>query len=251
MSTDWPEGYGRQVLAETDSTNAEAARQAHALAGPTWILALHQSAGRGRRGRPWCDPPGNFAATLVMRPAEAPALVALRSFVASLALLEALSRVTGRVGAFALKWPNDVLLNGGKVAGILLESLGGGGGRVAHLAIGIGVNLKSAPAPHELEEGALRPVSLLSEAGVAVSAEEFLDILAPAYARWEGRFTTYGFAPVREAWLARAARLGEAITARTGTESITGIFETVDAAGNLVLSTPKGRQAIAAADVFF
>ncbi len=251
MSTDWPEGYGRQVLAETDSTNAEAARQAPNLAGPTWILALRQSAGRGRRGRPWADPPGNFAATLVMRPAEAPALVALRSFVASLALFEALTAVTGRAEAFALKWPNDVLLNGGKVAGILLEGLGGAGGRMTHLAIGIGVNLKSAPAPHELEEGALRPVSLLSEAGVAVTAEEFLDILAPAYARWESRFTTYGFAPVRDAWLARAARLGEAITARTGAESVTGIFETVDAAGNLVLSTPKGRRAIAAADVFF
>lgn len=246
----WPEGYGRRVLAQVDSTNAEAARIAPTLAGPEWILALEQTAARGRRGRAWANPVGNFAATLVMRPTESPDQVALRSFVASLALFDAVVDATGRAAGVSLKWPNDVLLNGGKLAGILLESAGSGGG-LSHFAIGIGVNLREAPGAGEVEPGAVRPVSLLSEAGVMVTPEEFLDLLAPAYARYETQFVTYGFAPIREAWLARAAKLGEVITARTTRDSHEGTFETVDATGNLVLSTAHGRIAIPAADVFF
>ncbi|PKQ13986.1 MAG: biotin--[acetyl-CoA-carboxylase] ligase [Alphaproteobacteria bacterium HGW-Alphaproteobacteria-1] len=248
--SDWPEGYGRRVLARVDSTNAEAARIASHLAGPEWILALEQSAARGRRGRAWANPPGNFAATLVMRPSEAPDRVALRSFVASLALFEAVAAATGSAAGLALKWPNDVLLNGGKLAGILLESAGVGE-QLSHFAIGIGVNLVAAPDVAEVEAGALRPVSLLSETGVATGPEAFLDLLAPAYARLEAQFVTYGFEPVRRAWLDRAARLGEVIIARTARESHEGRFETVDAAGNLVLGTARGRVTIAAAEVFF
>jgi BirA family biotin operon repressor/biotin-[acetyl-CoA-carboxylase] ligase len=248
--SDWPEGYGRRVLARVDSTNAEAARIASQLAGPEWILALEQSAARGRRGRAWANPPGNFAATLVMRPSETPDRVALRSFVASLALHEAVVAATGRAAGLALKWPNDVLLNGGKLAGILLESAGAGA-HLSHFAIGIGVNLVAAPDAAEVEAGALRPVSLLSETGVAIGPEAFLDLLAPAYARLEAQFVTYGFEPLRRAWLDLAARLGQVITARTARETHEGRFETVDAAGNLVLATARGRVSIAAAEVFF
>ncbi len=248
--TAFPLGYGRRVLAEIDSTNAEAARIAPTITGPEWILALEQTVSRGRRGRAWKFPKGNFAGTLVLHPTETPDIVALRSFVASLALYDALITCGVQAHALSLKWPNDVLLNGGKLAGILLESIGAGPS-VAHLAIGIGVNLADAPAPAEVEAGAMRPVSLLSETGVAISPEEFLDLLANAYGRYEAQFVTYGFAPIREAWLARAAKLGEVITARTMNSETTGTFETVDAEGNLVLKTPKGRVAIAAADVFF
>lgn len=247
---DWPAGYGRRVLGQVDSTNAEAARIGPALAGPEWVLALSQTAGRGRRGRVWESPEGNFAATLVL-PEPGPAeRAALRSFVAALALFDAFVAVTGRAQGLALKWPNDVLLNGGKVAGILLESAGQGG-RMAPLAIGFGVNLVAAPAAEALEPGALRPVALLSETGVTVTAEDFLGALAPAFARYEARFRDCGFEPIRTAWLARAARLGEVVTARTGRAEITGTFETVDAAGQLVLRTAQSRQAIAAAEVFF
>ncbi|MDX1780818.1 MAG: biotin--[acetyl-CoA-carboxylase] ligase [Thalassovita sp.] len=248
--TTWPEGYGRRVLDSVDSTNAEAARIASRLAGPEWILALRQTAGRGRRGRVWTDPPGNFAATLVMRPDEAPEQVALRSFVASLALYDAFADATGRADGLSLKWPNDVLLNGGKVAGILLESAGHSGG-ISHFAIGIGVNLKTAPGAEAVERGATAPVSLLGETGQAVDPEDFLCLLAAAYARHEAQFKTYGFTPIRELWLSRAARLGEVITARTMRDEMTGTFETVDEAGNLVLSTAKTRVAIPAADIFF
>ncbi len=250
VDPDWPVGYGRRVLATVDSTNAEAARIAPHLAGPEWIMAYEQTAARGRRGRVWAQPKGSFAATLVMRPSESPSRVALRSFVASLALYDAVVTATGRAEGLALKWPNDVLLNGGKLAGILLESAGTGGG-LSHFAIGIGVNLTGVPRMDQVETEALRPVSLLSETGIAPEPEEFLDVLAIAYARAEAQFVTYGFEPIRRAWLDRAARLGEVITARTTRDTHEGTFQTVDADGNLVLLTAQGRQAIAAAEVFF
>lgn len=246
----WPEGVARHVLDTVDSTNAFAARLAPDLSGPAWIMAGLQTAGRGRRGRAWSSPRGNFSATLILRPTERPEIVALRSFAAALALRDACVALTGLPDSFTLKWPNDVLLNGGKLAGILLESLGQGA-QVQHLAIGIGVNLIAAPDPALVEPGALRPVSLLEETGLRITPAALLDALAPAYARWEQAFTTQGFAPLRNAWLAHAARLGEPIRARTGQTTRDGIFETVDATGALVMMTAEGRVAIPAAEVFF
>ncbi len=246
----WPGGVGRLIFGAIDSTNAEGLRLAPTLTGPAWLLAEEQTAGRGRRARPWASPKGNFHATLVMAPREAADQVALRSFAAALALRDAFVALTGEPAAFALKWPNDVLLNGGKVAGILLESVAVGAG-VAHLAIGVGVNLIAAPDARLLEPGALRAVTLLEETGLRVAPKTFLDHLAPAYAGWEAMFVAEGFAPLRAAWLSHAARLGEVIRARTGTQSREGRFETVDDSGALILGTTQGRVAIPAAEVFF
>lgn len=244
----WPEGYGRRALDEVNSTMAEAARVADDVAGPEWIMARRQSAARGRRGRPWRDPGGNFAATLVMRPKGGPGQAALRSFSTALALREAFAALTGAPEAFALKWPNDVLVNGGKAAGILLETVGARGDA---LAIGVGVNLISAPGAEAVEPGAVSPVSLLAETGQRIAPEAMLDALALAFAGWEDRLVTYGFAPVRTAWLSHAARLGETVTARLPGASVEGIFETVDETGAIVLKTAQGRRAIAAADIFY
>lgn len=238
------------MFPEIDSTNAEAARLAPTLAGPTWFLALRQTAGRGRRGRAWTDPPGNFAATLVMRVEGDAAAAAQRSFVAALALADALTQATGRPESIALKWPNDVLMNGAKVAGILLETAGQGG-VIAPLAIGIGVNLAHAPDTTALEPGALAPTSVLSATGAQLDSETFLALLAPAFAQWETRLVTHGFGPLRRAFLARAARLGDTITARTGSDTITGTFTDIDDTGALVLITARGRQTVQAADIFF
>lgn len=243
-------GAGRIALPEIDSTNAEGFRRAASLPGPTWILAGVQTAGRGRRARPWSSPQGNFHGTLVLKPHEPPEVVALRSFAAALALRDALVALSGLPVGFTLKWPNDVLCNGGKLAGILLESTGLGGANPV-LCIGIGVNLIAAPDPGLVEPGALPPVSLLQETGLRVTPEAFLDALAPAYARWEAAFTTNGFAPLRAAWLSHAARLGEVIRARTGSETREGVFETIDAQGNLILRMTTGAVAIPAAEVFF
>lgn len=176
-------------------------------------------------------------------------MVSLRSFVAALALFDACVALTGRAEAFTLKWPNDVLLHGGKLAGILLASAGQGG-QLDSLAIGIGVNLLDSPNPSDLEARSVPPTSLQT-LGVDVDQEDFALELAAAYAKWELHFTTYGFAPIREAWLSKAARLGEVITARTMGDEYTGTFNGIDAEGNLILQGPKGQRAIAAADVYF
>lgn len=195
-------------------------------------------------------PAGNFAATLLTRPAGTPADASLLSFVAALAVYDTLAAVCGPSARLAIKWPNDVLLNAGKVAGILLESAGQSG-RVDALAVGVGVNLVAAPSLAELEPGALTPVSVLGETGHAVTPDEFLDVLAPAFDHWERQLQTWGFQPIRTAWLARAARLGETITARTGRAEVVGRFDGIDDTGALILTTAAGPQAIAAADIHF
>jgi len=245
----WPAGVGRAILDEIDSTNAAAFRRAPALTGPEWIMARRQTGGRGRRGRRWVDPTGNFAATLVMFPDEPPQRVALRSFVAALGLFDTCAAVVGSAAVLSLKWPNDVLLNRGKLAGILLES-GGTGKTVSCCCIGIGVNLVEVPTKSEIGAGA-EAVSLLGETGARVTPEEFLDLLAPTYAEWDRRFVEHGFEPIRRVWLERAARPDGMMTARTMRGDIAGTFETVDETGNLVLSTGSERRTIAAAEVFF
>lgn len=185
-----------------------------------------------------------------MHPTGGPAQAALRSFIASLALYEALAELTKLPESLALKWPNDLLFNGGKVSGILLEAVGAGRG-VDYLAVGIGVNLIAAPDPSQIEAGAVPPVSLLGETGLRIAPETLLDALARAFERRERQFVTDGFAPIREAWLAHAARLGEPIVARTGQAQHHGIFTGIDDSGALILMTDAGRITLPAADVFF
>ena len=244
----WPEGYGKRILAETDSANAEAARIAAGLSGPEWILALRQSAARGRRGRPWIHAEGAFAATLAIPTAESPRTLGLRSFVASLALHDVLAGLAGGAATVEVKWPNDVLLGGGKVAGILLESSSEPN---PHLAIGFGVNLSQAPQAGQLEPGAVAPVCVRAQIGADLCPEAFLDLLAPAYARREAQFAAAGFAAIRADWLERAARIGETVRARTPRKEFAGTFESVDEAGCIVLSSGQERVAIPAAEIFF
>lgn len=189
-------------------------------------------------------PEESFAASLVWRPDADPSAMALRSFAAALALYDALSGLG--VTGLSLKWPNDVLLNDCKLAGILLESPAPG-----LLILGIGINLIATPDPTTLEPDAAVPTSLASATGIRVVPEEMLDRLAPAFAQREAQLSTHGFDPIRTDWLARAARLGQRITARTMTETTTGTFEDVDASGQLILGTDHGPRRITAADVFF
>jgi BirA family transcriptional regulator, biotin operon repressor / biotin---[acetyl-CoA-carboxylase] ligase len=147
-------------------------------------------------------------------PAGPPAQAALRSFVAACAA-RGLARLTVRGQALSLKWPNDVLLNGGKVAGILLESAGQGAG-VAHLAVGIGVNLIAPPIPPRWSRGRCAPSPCWAKPACGFCPETLLDALAAECATREATLATQGFAPIAREWLAHAARLGERITARTG-----------------------------------
>ena len=235
------------MLDSVDSTLAEAARRARDIARPTWIMAKTQTAARGRRGRKWVVPEGNLNATLIFRPEATAAEAAKRSFLAANALFQALS-IYVSADKLSLKWPNDVLLSGGKVAGILLES-SGSGPFVDWLSIGIGVNL--AHTPDGVTDASFAPTSLVDAGGEDVSARDFLSTLADAYATQEAKLLRFGFDRIRDDWMANAARLGEIITASTGREDITGIFDSIDQDGNLVLITGTGPRAIPAADVFF
>lgn len=244
----WPDGVGRIVLDTVDSTNAEAARRAAAgEAGPVWIMARRQTAGRGRLGRVWASPEGNLAATLLLRPALAPGAAAQLSFVACLAAADLLAALApeARVG---LKWPNDPLLNGRKAAGVLLESAGAGA-RLDRMAVGVGVNLAAPPELSALRPGGTPATDVLAEGGRAAPPEEALAILAAAFARWQGRHARDGFAPIRAAWLARAEGLGRPVAARAGSETVRGTFEDMDDTGRLVLWDGARHRRIAAADL--
>lgn len=246
----WPREYYCCILDQVDSTLDEAHRVAADISGPRWILAHKQTKGRGRRGRAWVDPEGNFASALIFRPQIPLDQIALFSFVASLALYDAFAALSVPQKQLSLKWPNDLLLDGGKLAGILLESITVGR-QSPHLTIGIGANLIKTPQVDALDPSALPPVSLRDQTGLEVSSLALLGELAQSFAHYERLFVSSGFAPIREIWLSRAARLGTEITARTIKQELRGVFETIDAQGNLILVTDQGPKSIAAADVFF
>lgn len=230
-----------------DSTNAEARRRAEAGdAGPVWITARTQSAGRGRRGRTWSTGEGNLAATLLTASAKPPAEAAQVSFVAALAASDLAETCLGP-GVATLKWPNDLLVHGQKAAGILVESGPLADGRL-WLAVGIGVNLARAPTDVE------RPAAAFADhmAGPPPAPLDALEILASAFERWRIVWEADGFAPIAAAWTERAHGLGRACEARLASGVVTGVAEGLDADGALRLRLEDGGVArITAGDVFF
>ncbi len=220
-------------LPSTGSTNDWLLARAHELADGHWVIADRQTAGRGRRGRVWSDGAGNLMASVLVR-ADGP--VHQLSFVAALALRTALN-LGGRI---KLKWPNDLLLDGVKVSGILLERAGDA------LVIGMGANLAQHPGDTE------RPATSLAAAGVPVPAP--LDVLArlvPAFAEYRALWAAQGFAPIRERWMGHAAGVGDRIAARLGAETIEGRFEGLEIDGALALRLDDGQlRAVHAGEVF-
>jgi BirA family biotin operon repressor/biotin-[acetyl-CoA-carboxylase] ligase len=236
------------AFGEIDSTNAEAFRRiADGESGPLWIVADQQLQGRARRGRNWISEPGNLYASLVLRPGCPLGIAAQLSFVAGLALLRAVGdRAPALAPALALKWPNDLLVNGRKIAGILMESTDAASGELV-LVIGCGVNLTRAPAGTEF------PATSLRAEGVEVAPEPLLEALAAhfdrAFAEWAGGT---GFADTRAHWLAHAHGRGGPIRVRLWTGDMEGTFEDIDDNGALILRLADGSaQTIAAGDVFF
>jgi len=244
MKTDLSRSAALVFLDLVDSTNAQALRLARAgERGPLWIVAKEQSAGRGRRGRAWISPGGNLYATLMLTdPAPATAAPQL-GFVASLALHDAaVATAPALASRLALKWPNDLLCAGRKIAGILIE----GEGEPVVVAVGIGVNCRRHPDATEL------PATDFATEGIEVEAATLFDHLAAAM---QARLTLWnrgaGFAGIRAGWLSRALGLGQAIRVRLADRETTGCFETIDDAGRLVLRAANGEvEAVAAGDVF-
>jgi BirA family biotin operon repressor/biotin-[acetyl-CoA-carboxylase] ligase len=226
------------------STNAEALARARAgERGPLWISARTQEAGRGRRGNSWISPPGNLYATLLLNEPSPAAYAPQLSFVAALALHDALGECAPRLGpALKLKWPNDVLLGKAKLAGILVE---GESDPVFAVAIGIGVNCMSHPADTAF------PATDLAEAGVSVTPDDLLAALAAATVlRLEQWRHGEGFSSIRAAWLKRAAGLGQPIRVRLPERELAGRFHGLDAEGRLQLEQPGGVTLVTAGEVF-
>ncbi len=240
--------WRRLAYGDIGSTNDEALRLAgEGEAGDLWITARRQLAGRGRRGRAWVSEPGNLYATLLMiAPAPAANLGQL-PFVAALGVHRAVAALLpgADAGRLTVKWPNDLLYDGAKIAGILIESGETGFGKSA-VAIGCGVNC--AHCPGDDAAGA----TSLARAGHDIGPEDVFAALTEAFGNvldlWrQGE----GFAAVRRAWLDVASGIGGPIVVRLADRTLKGVFEGLDEAGRLNLRQADGtRQTIAAGDVF-
>lgn len=244
-----PPGFRVVAFESVGSTNDEAKDLARSGSPErTVVWAGRQESGRGRRGRAWSSPEGNLYTSTILRPPVTPAVAAQMSFVASLAIAETAEAFLPAMAAVRCKWPNDVLVNGRKIAGILLESESGADGALAWLVLGVGINLRHFPQGTEFaatalaEEGAFNP-----DTGAA------LEVYAGRLAAWYARWRDGGFAPVRAAWLARAVNLGGPVVVRLSDRELTGTFVDLDSDGVLLLDRGDGGppMRIAAGDVFF
>jgi BirA family biotin operon repressor/biotin-[acetyl-CoA-carboxylase] ligase len=249
-------GYRLTAFDQTGSTNVEAMLGARAgERGPMWFVTTEQTAGRGRRLRPWVAPLGNLASSVLEVIDVAPALAATLGFAAGLALEQALRKLSIEAALrmagsdrlnFSLKWPNDVLAGRSKLAGILLEAEAMVGGGLA-VVVGIGTNVVAAP------EGTPTPATSLKALGIDISAEELFAALSDGWAEFrevwdDGR----GFGEIRRLWLERAAGLGQAVAIKSGSTLIEGIFDTIDEQGCMIVRTSDGNLVpITAGDVYF
>jgi BirA family biotin operon repressor/biotin-[acetyl-CoA-carboxylase] ligase len=241
-----PEGFRLHRHATLGSTNDAAKAMAHAGAPDgTLVWADEQEAGRGRRGRQWLSPPGNLYLSLVLRPDAAPSRAAQLGFVAALGLGDALRPIVGPALRLNYKWPNDLLANGRKLAGILLESETSASARVDFVVVGIGVNIVSAP-----EDVEFPATSLLAEGIAGMTPALLLEGFIRHFAGWAGRWREEGFLPVRAAWLRAASGLGERVRVRLERSTLCGRFHDLDDDGALVLEGAEGRRRIAAGEVF-
>ncbi|MCW8836096.1 MAG: biotin--[acetyl-CoA-carboxylase] ligase [Rhodospirillales bacterium] len=248
-----PSGFTLWAFNSVGSTNDEARRLATGGAPDgTVVWARQQTKGRGRRGREWVSPPGNLFCSIILRPDCSVSVAAQLSFVSAISLIEAVeSAATEKSVDVRGKWPNDVLVNGRKVAGILLEcqsreSSGGNSTECAWIIIGAGVNVANHPADTEFPA-----TSLAAEIGQSVAPERVLESYVESLSVWRGRWREYGFSAIREEWLKRAAGLGGTITVRLPTETLDGRFDGLDESGALVLESEGRRRHITSADVFF
>ena len=249
-------GYRLAAFDHIGSTNAEAmARARDGERGPMWFVTSEQTAGRGRRHRPWIAPRGNLACSILEVVDVSPAVAATLGFAAGVALEAALQKVSIEASLrsagsdhmkFSLKWPNDVLAGRQKLAGILLEAEAVAGDRLA-VVVGIGTNVVAAP------EGTQTPATSLAALGVHIGADELFATLSDAWAEFRGIWNNgHGFDEIRRLWLARAAGLGEPVAIQAGGSAVEGTFDTIDDTGCLIVRTADGKLVpISAGDVYF
>jgi len=234
------------TLDNVASTNDEALRlAAEGAVEGTLITARRQTAGRGRRGRTWQSDEGNLFLSLVLKPEGGLRAAGAIGFAAALAIADAVACLMGYEAEIALKWPNDVLIGGRKVSGLLIERTAGAAGDT--LVLGVGINLVSHPgdtrypATDLYAEGA-------EEVAVSRALQEFCGAFLQRYHGWR----EHGFEPLREAWLSRARGIGEDLSVEIEGTRFDGVFRTIDETGALCLDLdPAGVKKVTAGDVFF
>lgn len=243
-----PPGFVLHAHERLPSTQDEAKRLARDGAPDgTLVTAAEQTAGRGRKGRPWTSPPGNLHLSAVLRPGCPAGEGAQLGFVAAVALGEALGSLLPAGADIRYKWPNDVLVGGRKIAGILLESSLSPSGGIDWAVLGLGVNIvghphdAAFPATHMVAQGAR---DALPDSVLAAFVSEFARIRGA----WEDR----GFGPLRRVWLERAWRLGEQVSVRIGDEDrVAGVFRDLDGDGAMLLRLADGSErSLSYGDVF-
>lgn len=241
-----PSAYRLVFYDTVRSTNDEAKRLAHAGAEEgTLVWALEQTAGRGRRGRAWASPPGNLYASLILRPRCPIDQAAQLGFITALAIGDALGSICKRLERLSYKWPNDVLLRGRKIAGILLESEFGAGTAPEFVVVGVGINLVSSP-----RDTAFPATSITEEDLEIVSPGAALESFARHFQAWAEHWRKEGFGPVRAAWRSQAAALGELIRVHLEPGTLHGRFLDIDQHGALLLESAGEIRHISAGEIF-
>ena len=237
--------FSIETLPSVGSTNDVVRERALAGAPEGLVVrAVEQLAGRGRHGRGWGSPPGNLYLSLLLRPERKLAEAATLSLVIGHSLAEAIADAAGPSLGLRLKWPNDLLAGGAKLAGILLENVSTDTARPVIVA-GLGVNLRVAP------EGLPYPATTLRALGLEITPEGLLERLLGQIDRDYALWQAAGFGALRGRWLERAQGLGEPASVRVGERTISGRFVDVDEAGRLVLEGEAGRRTLSAGEVFF
>ncbi len=244
-----PPAYRLVQLDEVDSTNSEAKkRAAEGAEDGTLIWARRQTGAYGRQGRPWSGGGDDLFFSLITRPDCGLAEAAQLSFISAVALGDAVGSVAPPLIEVTYKWPNDVLFNGRKGAGILLESKSDDAGGLEWLVIGIGANIASFPTEARF------PATSLHFEGCpgSVGAVDLLEAFSRHFLSRVNSWLEEGFAPGRQAWLHHAHGLSEEIEVRLPRETLTGRFEGLDQEGALRLALPDGSErSIAAGEVYF
>jgi BirA family biotin operon repressor/biotin-[acetyl-CoA-carboxylase] ligase len=242
------EASGARLIAcdTLGSTNAEALVRGRAgERGPLWVTAARQTAGRGRRGNAWVSEPGNLYASLLLTDAAPAARLPELCFVVALAVRDAVCTLAPQLASqIKLKWPNDLLLAGAKLGGILIEAESVGAKTI--MAAGIGVN-----CAHHPDTLTYPATSLAAHGHVVVPADFMIELSRTTVRRLAQWDRGAGFAAIRSEWLSHAAGVGSDIHVRLSDRNLSGRFESLDPAGRLILRLPGGAlEAITAGEIF-
>lgn len=244
-----PPSFHLVVKERVESTNATARQLVEkGVTSPTIVWAYEQKAGRGRRGRAWDSPPGNLYISFILPPEGEIQTASEFGFAAALAVADALERHLPQGMPVTIKWPNDILVQGAKIGGILLESVPTSKGGLAALVLGVGLNIRAAPDNVPYRVTCLEAIAETP----AFARERLLCAVAHELEGWLTQRRHFGFRVLRNGWLARAKGIGEAITVRLPRETFHGTFVDLSEDGALILRHDNGKeQRIHVGDVFF